>query len=165
MVEVFSGVCTHVKVMHSPNCCWRCSKCTTSFLPPPQQLQDGVQLPVFPPTILAAVQILLIRSSPVPAVVDTVVVIGKAVVFFTVLLLAVAVVVLLPRHVVITSWSIQIIIVLLQYKATLGIVVATAVVVAMAVMMAMAMAMPLVKTVPPITLYFVRIEFFRWSPT
>jgi hypothetical protein len=137
--------------------------------PPQQQLQDGVQVPVFPPTILTVVQLLLIRSPSVPAVVDTVgVVIVKAVVFIAVLLLTVAVVVLLPRHVVITFWSIQIVIVLLQYKATLGIVVATAVVVAMAVMMAMAMAMtvPLVKTVPPITLYFVRIEsFFRRSPT
>jgi hypothetical protein len=46
--------------------------------------------------------------------------------------------------------------------------VSTAVVVAMAVMMAMAMpmAVPLVKTVPPINLYFARIEsFFRRSPT
>jgi hypothetical protein len=116
---------------------------------------------------LAVVQMLLIRSSSVPAVKSTVgVVIVKTVVFVAVLLLTVAV--LLPRHVVITFWSIQIVIVLLPYKATLGIVVATAVVVAMTVMMAtaMAMAMPLVKTVPPITLYFVRIEsFFRWSPT
>jgi hypothetical protein len=156
-------------VLHLSKCCRRCTRRTTSFLPPPQRLQDGVRLPVFPPTILAVVQVLLIRSSSVPAVVDTVgVVIVKAVVFVAVLLLGIAVVVLLPRHVVIVFWTIQIVIVLLPNKATLGIVVATAVVVAMAVMMAMAMAMtvPLVKTVPPINLYFVRIEsFFRWSPT